>query len=265
MSDADPSRPFPGSPGEWLDDARLAAGFLSRVVPPLPGPAGARPLAGAARAFPLIGAALGLGAGAVYAGAAALGLAPALAAICAVVVLVLATGALHEDGLCDTADGFGGGADKDDKLAIMGDSRIGSYGVIAVSLSLVARIAALAVIADPALAVAALVATGAASRAALPAVMLAMAPARRGGLGAAAGRPGRRDVALGGALALIVALLALDAGPAVATLAFGALAALAVALLARRQIGGYTGDVLGAVQQISEVAMLFTIAANIAP
>ena len=263
MSDADPSRPFPGSPREWLDDARLAAGFLSRVVPPPPGPAGARPLASAARAFPLVGAGLGLGAGAVYAAAVGLGLAPTLAAVCALAALVLATGALHEDGLSDTADGFGGGASRDDKLAIMRDSRIGSYGVIAVTFSLIARIAALAALADPALAVAALAAAGAASRAALPAVMLALPPARRDGLGADAGRPGRRDVALGGALALIVALVALDAGPAVAALAVGALAALAMALLARRQIGGHTGDVLGAVQQTAEVAMLFTIAATL--
>jgi adenosylcobinamide-GDP ribazoletransferase len=91
--------------------------------------------------------------------------------------------------------------------------------------------------------------------------MLMLPPARRDGLGAAAGRPGRRDVALGGALALAIALIALDVGPAVAALIIGALAALCVALLARRQIGGYTGDVLGAVQQASEVAMLFTIAA----
>ena len=265
MSDADPSRPFPGSPREWLDDARLVAGFLSRVVPPPSGAAGARPLAGAARAFPLVGAGLGLGAGTVYAAAAGLGLAPTLAAVCAVAALVLATGALHEDGLADTADGFGGGATRDDKLAIMRDSRIGSYGVIAVVLMLIARIAALAALADPALAVAALAVAGAASRAALPAVMLAVAPARRDGLAAAAGRPGRRDVALGGALALIVALIALDAGSAVAALAAGALAAFAVALLARRQIGGYTGDVLGAVQQASEVAMLFAIAATAAP
>ena len=262
MSDADQSRPFPGSPGAWRDDLRLAAGFLTRLAPPPAGGAAARPLAGAARAFPLVGAGLGLGAGAVYGVAAALGLAPVLAAVCAIGALVLATGALHEDGLSDTADGLGGGATRGDKLAIMRDSRVGTYGVVAVTLALVARVAALAALAEPGAVAGALVVAGAASRAALPAVMLALPPARRDGLGHSAGRPGQGDVALGGAIALVVVLVAVDATAAVGALAAGALAAAAVAGLAQRRIGGHTGDVLGAVQQAAEVAILFALAAS---
>ena len=259
MSDAEPSRPFPGTPPQWLDDVRLAAGFLTRLVPP---PGGViRPLARAVRVFPLVGAGLGMGAGLVYILARGSDLPPVLAALVTMAALVLATGALHEDGLADTADGFGGGGGKAAKLTIMRDSRIGTYGVIAVGFSLMARVAALATIAEPALVFAALVATGAASRTAMPLIMLLLPRARSDGLGADAGRPSRRDTVIGGTLALVIALLALDGAAAVVALVVGGLAGLAVAALARRQIGGYTGDVLGAAQQISEVAMLFTIIA----
>ena len=259
LSDSQTSRPFPGTPQQWLDDVRLAAGFLTRLIPP---PAGVvRPLAQGTRAFALVGAGLGMAAGLVYMVASGFGLPPVLAAMVTLAALVMATGALHEDGLADTADGLGGGGGKTQKLAIMRDSRIGAYGVIALTFSLAARLAAVAIIAEPGLVFAALVATAAASRAAMAAVMTVLTEARGDGLGADAGRPGRRDAALGGVLAVVIAVLALDGATALVALAVGGFAVLAVAALARRQIGGYTGDILGAAQQISEVAMLFTIVA----
>ncbi len=257
----DPSQPSPGLARGWLDDLRLAAAFLTRLAPPPGGDAGARPLARAARAFPLVGAGLGLGAGAVYWAAAGLGLPPTLGAVCAVAALVWATGALHEDGLGDTADAFGGGGGRDDKLAIMRDSRTGAFGVVALTLSLVARIAALAALAAPGPVVVALVAAGALSRAALPALMLALPPARTDGLAAGAGAPERDDVVLGLGLAGLIALVPLGVVAAAAALVAGGLAALAVARLARRHVGGVTGDVLGAAQQAVEIAVLFALAA----
>jgi adenosylcobinamide-GDP ribazoletransferase len=95
----------------------------------------------------------------------------------------------------------------------------------------------------------------------MPLIMVLLPMARSDGLGADAGRPSRRDMVIGAVLALVIALLALDGAVAIIALVVGGLGALAVAALARRQIGGYTGDVLGAAQQISEVAMLFTIVA----
>ncbi len=262
MPDADnPPQPPPGLVRAWIDDVALAAGFLTRLALPPAGEAQARPLAEAARAFPLVGAGLGLGAGLVYAVADWLGLPAPLAAVCAVAVLVAATGALHEDGLSDVADGFGGGGGRERKLAIMRDSRSGAYGVIAVTFSLIARVAALAALAKPGLVAAALVAAGAASRAAIPVVMRVMPAARADGLGAAAGVPDRDDVALGLVLAGAIALIAVGLASALVALAVGAAAAAGVASLARRQIGGHTGDVLGAVQQAAEVAVLFAVVA----
>ncbi len=260
-SDTDASRPWPGSPREWGDDLRLAAGFLTRLPAPPPGDRAARPLAEAVRAFPLVGVGLGLGAGLVYGLATALGLPPALAAIATLAALIAATGALHEDGLADSADGLGGGATLTAKLAIMRDHHIGAYGVIAVTLGLIGRIAALTALAEPGLVLAALVTAGAASRAAIPLVMLRLPVARSDGLASRAGKPGQRDVAVGGGIALVIALPAVGFSAALAALIIAACAALAVAALARRQIGGYSGDILGAVQQAAEIAILFTLAA----
>ncbi|MFQ5958717.1 MAG: adenosylcobinamide-GDP ribazoletransferase [Alphaproteobacteria bacterium] len=259
--ESDSTQPAPGFLRGWLDDLHLAAGFLTRVVPPPAGAAGARPLAQAARAFPLVGAFLGLGAAIIYALADGLGLTPPLSAVCALAGLVLATGALHEDGLADVADGFGGGDTRDDKLAIMRQGASGAFGVIAVALGVVARVAVLAALAGPGVVAAALVASGAASRAAIPAVMLRLSPARADGLGAAAGVPTQNDVVVGVAIAGVAALALLGIGTAIVALALGALAAAGVALLARRQIGGFTGDVLGAVQQATEIVILLALVA----
>ena len=261
MTDDDRMNRAAGAARGWLDDLHLAAGFLTRVVPAPQGDAGARPLAEAARVFPLVGAALGLAAGVVFAAAARLGLPPSLAAICALGVLVLATGALHEDGLGDTADGFGGGGGREQKLAIMRDSRTGVYGMIAIALGLIARLAAIAALAGPGAVLGALIAAGAVSRAAMPAVMRSLSPARGDGLGASAGRPARNDVIIGIALAAAIALVTVGIGAAIVALAACALVAKAAEALARRQIGGHTGDVLGAVQQACEIAALFVFVA----
>ena len=260
MSDTDVSRPWPGSPRDWLDDLRLAAGFLTRL--PMPwGDGGERPLAEAARVFPLVGAGLGLSAGLVYGLATALGLPPALAAVITLTALIAATGALHEDGLADSADGLGGGATAQARLAIMRDHHIGAYGVLALTLGLIGRTMALAALADPGLVMAALAVAGAASRAAIPPVMLRLPVARSDGLASRAGKPGQRDVIIGGGLTLAIAFAALGFTAALAALAFGALAGFAMADLARRRIGGYSGDILGAVQQAVEIAILFTLVA----
>lgn len=240
-------------------ELRVATAFLTRLPvgrAPLPDDL---PLATAAWAFPLVGAALGVLAGAGFAAGVALGLGPWLAALAALGVQLLATGALHEDGLADVADGFGGGAEPATRLAIMRDSRIGSYGVCALGLALAARAGAMAALAEPAAVLGALVAAGALSRAVLPLAMRWPGRARTDGLAVAAGRPGAGTVAVALLLGLAAACALAVAGsfPAVAVAAAVSLAAMgAVAALARSRIGGLTGDVLGAAQQAAEVAVL---------
>ncbi|WP_338320010.1 adenosylcobinamide-GDP ribazoletransferase, partial [Bradyrhizobium ottawaense] len=123
-------------------------------------------------------------------------------------------GALHEDGLADTADGLGGGRTRERKLEIMRDSRIGTYGVCALILSFGLRWSALAAIADPLLVAFALCAAHAAARAGVPAFMSLVPPARPDGLSASAGSPPGRSVAIAFALGTLALALALGPGKA---------------------------------------------------
>lgn len=247
-----------------LAGVRLAVAFLTRL--PLPPFADPRPLAGAAWAFPVAGAVVGGIGAAVVSAAAWVHLHPLACALLGVGAMVLASGALHEDGLADVADGFGASPDRDVKLAVMHDSRIGTYGVIALVLSLGLRAALVAGLHGPGTAGLALLAAAMAGRAAMPALMAALAPARADGLSKGAGRPGVRGVAValligfGGAAVLAYWVLGPEA--ALAGVLGGAIGAVAVAVIAKRQIGGQTGDVLGAAAQLAEIGVLIGWAAN---
>ena len=206
-------------------------------------------------AYPLVGAVVGAIGAAVFA-AARLALPPVIAAILAITATILATGALHEDGLADTADGFGGGRTRDRKLEIMRDSRIGSYGALALMLSLALRVAALASLADLRTACFALIAAGMLGRGAMLIPLWRLRPARANGLAAplATMAPGAAWIGL--AIAVLAAI------PAPLILVAAGAAALAMTWLARHQIDGYTGDVLGATEQLAECAVLVTLLAR---
>jgi adenosylcobinamide-GDP ribazoletransferase len=168
----------------------------------------------------------------------------------------LATGALHEDGLADTADGFGGGNSREQKLAIMRDSRIGTYGVCALALSLVLRVGALASLPSAHAVVWALLAAHAAARATMPALMLLLPPARSDGLSHDAGQPAGAGVAAAAAIGFLVLVFCLPLGRAIVALILLVAIVALMAWLATRQIGGQTGDVLGALEQVGEIAVL---------
>jgi adenosylcobinamide-GDP ribazoletransferase len=252
---------------EMRDDLALAVSFLTRV--PLPaalaprGAVTAVELARSQRVFPLVGAAIGLLAGAVLALALWLGLPAWPAAVLALAAQIGLTGGLHEDGLADVADGFGG-RDRESKLAIMRDSRIGAYGMLALLVGVLLRASALAAIAagGAGAGLAALAAAGALSRAGIPAVMRALKPARADGLAAAHGRPDARICGLAAAAALLIAVPALGIEGGLLAAAAAALATAGLARLALKQVGGYTGDVLGAAQQAAEIAILLALAAR---
>jgi adenosylcobinamide-GDP ribazoletransferase len=191
-----------------------------------------------------------------------LGLPHFVGAALAVGALVAITGALHEDGLADVADGFGGGASRLRKLEIMRDSRIGTFGGAALCFALILRVGALAALYDEGLgaACAALILASAAGRAFALSPLAILDPARADGLGASAGRLETGVAPQAGAGAFIIAMVlgVLSLGFAQALLACGLALAAALALtgLARRQIGGQTGDVAGACEQVAEIACL---------
>jgi adenosylcobinamide-GDP ribazoletransferase len=238
-----------------LDDLRVAAAFLTRLPMPAPEGKGMAAVAGACRAYPLIGIGIGLAAGGVCLAALGLGLGVWLAAILAVTCQVVLSGALHEDGLADVADGLGG-YDRERRLEIMRDSRIGAYGVLALILATGLRVAAIASLAGDALV--ALVVAAALSRAVMAWPMVLLPPARDDGLAAGAGRPNVARVVEGTVIALALAV-AISGLPGLLALALAAFAALSVARLAERTLGGTTGDVIGATQVVAEIAVLLAL------
>ncbi|WP_340116516.1 adenosylcobinamide-GDP ribazoletransferase [Pelagibius sp. 7325] len=254
------------APHGWLGDLLSAARLLTRL--PL-GAVSARPsepvASHPARCYPLVGAGIGALAALAFAVGAWLALPPFACALAALAVSILVTGALHEDGLADVADGFGGGHGRERKLAIMRDSRIGSYGVLALALVLTARGGSLASLADTGAAAAALIAAHTLSRGGLAALMAAQPLARSDGLAAATGRPGGADAVIAFAVGGLAAFLLLDFGVAVVAILACAVVQLGLGLQAQRQIGGMTGDVLGAAQQLGEAAVLLAICAGAAP
>ncbi|CAD7045679.1 adenosylcobinamide-GDP ribazoletransferase [Pseudorhizobium endolithicum] len=220
----------------------------------------------AVRAFPAAGVLIAAGPALVLALLLQMDADPLLPVVVALTVLTILTGALHEDGLADAADGFGGGRDREHALSIMKDSRAGSYGVIALILSLALRTAALAALAEgkAALPALGLMAAAAISRGLMVWHWAALPSARPNGVAVAAGRPAAasRTFALTSAalLALLLLLPAVSPVPVLLAGALAALAALGVTRLATRKIGGHTGDTIGATQQASEIVFLASLA-----
>jgi adenosylcobinamide-GDP ribazoletransferase len=216
-----------------------------------------------ARYFPVAGQLVGLMSGAIWVLADRFWSGLPAAAL-AVAAGVLITGGFHEDGLADTADGLGGGQDRGRRLEIMKDSRIGAFGALALGLTLALRITLLAGQPPWAGAVALVVAHGGA-RAAAVVVMAALPYA--GDPGAAKIKPVPRGVRWPeAALALALGgwpLLFLGVPRAALAIVLAAAAAGVMALLSRKLIGGVTGDILGAVEQLAEIALLMAATAGV--
>lgn len=237
-------------------DVIVALALLTRLPLPHAPTAAFTRQAQAAWAFPLAGLAVGVIAAVVGWLCMAAGLPVPVTAGLMLAALVVTTGAMHEDGLADTADGFWGGFDPARRLEIMKDSHIGTYGVLALALGVGLRWMALS--ATLAVGVGPMVAAVVLSRGLLPTLMACMPHARRTGLSHQVGQPSQA-VALG-ALGLAVVLALVVAGWGVIwALVLAAVAVGALAALARAKIGGQTGDVLGAAQQLSELVILLAL------
>ena len=255
---------------QGLIDLAVLLRFFSRLaLPALPfedNPHGRPDFARAAPLLPLAGMILHAIGALVLLVMLSLRLPPVIAAILAVAALTWSTGAFHEDGLADTADGIGGGRNRDDKLAIMRDSRIGTYGTAALVFSLMLRVALLASLVERSGAVAAilvLVASGGLSRVAALWLAVTLPPAHSDGAAFATGAPDMRRYLITAMIAIALsALLVLPVCgiiPFVAGLVGILLAGRAGAQLARRHLGGQTGDIAGATQQASEIAFFLAV------
>ena len=236
----------------------------------LPAPAwvghSAEQLNHAARYFPLVGVIVGaIGAGVTL--AAALLLPISIAVLLGMVATLLATGAFHEDGLADSVDGFGGGWTREDVLRIMKDSRIGSYGAVGIGIALLTKYESLAALGGvlprgfpPVTSrltfVVALIAGHSVSRFASTTLIYALDYARDDDSSKSkplATRLGKGELALAALFGLAPCLL-LPAGQVSIALIAVVFVTLAAARYFVKRIGGYTGDALGATQQLTEIA-----------
>lgn len=221
----------------------------------------------ASRYFPLVGVVVGaIGAG-VYA-AAALALPAAVAAVLSTAATIYATGAFHEDGFADACDGLGGGMTRERVLEIMKDSRVGAYGAIGVVCMLGTKIATLAML-PPASAIGALLLAHPLSRLCATSLIWRMEYARAEGKAKPlAERMSTPEFCIAALTVAASAAILMACGALTPRAVLGALLAAAAATwwLARkfgRRIGGYTGDCLGAVQQLSEAAVYIAVLATL--
>jgi len=258
-------RDWASAVAERASDLQTALAFATRL--PLPDTVPQAPLVRALRTLPAAGAIIGAVTAIVYLLASAVGLQPQLAGSVALGVQAWITGALHEDGLADFADGIGGGSSRERKLAIMRDSRIGTFGVLALVFVVLCKVLAVgaAGAVSGQFAVAALITAGTLSRLAPVLLLHRLPPARLEGMSYRVGCPDQKTVAEAAITALAVAgLLALAVGGAATVLAAflaSAVAYWAVESLSRRHLGGQTGDAAGAAEQVVELAVLLAFAA----
>ncbi|NVK45950.1 MAG: adenosylcobinamide-GDP ribazoletransferase [Rhodobacteraceae bacterium] len=245
-------QPVPG-------DVATALALLTRI----PVRAGFSRTAEATWAFPLAGLAVGLITGAVATIAGWLTLGAGLIAGFTLGASIVVTGAMHEDGLADCADGFWGGFERVRRLEIMRDSRIGAYGVLALILSLLLRFTALSTLAHEDVIVTPVIASAMLSRAPLPYLMALMPPARGDGLSVRTGSPPRDAASLGAVVAFMLSWIVVGFVPTVLAASAVTATAFVSARIASRKIGGQTGDVLGATQSLADI-MALTVFATLA-
>jgi adenosylcobinamide-GDP ribazoletransferase len=241
---------------QLLADIASAFGLLSR----LPFPQTSRHRPDAAWAWPLVGAVVGGLAAAAGSAALAAGLPMGVAAALVLATGAVMTGALHEDGLADSTDGLFGGWTRERRLEIMKDSHIGTYGTLALLLVALAKWSMIVDLLSQS-AYGPIVAAAALSRAPMAVLMAALPNARDKGLSHSVGRPSLAAAGIAVVLALVLA--APLGGLAGAMVAGVIVASLWVALLARARIGGQTGDILGACQQMAELCALGIAAAMV--
>jgi adenosylcobinamide-GDP ribazoletransferase len=244
--------------------------FLTRLPVPFVRTVDAPPLKDSMWMFPVVGAVVGTITGVALMLAHAARLPDLFCGLFALAIAAVLTGAFHEDGLADVADGFGGGSTREQRLEIMKDSRIGAYGTLTLVITLLARASLLAalLVLSPMAAILLVAGAAAFSRALMVDLLWATRPARSNGLSVMAGQPTRSTTLLalgiGGAFAGVSGSLLLSPEAGVLAMVAAGLALAMVRALAMRKIGGQTGDVCGAGQVMAETAMLAVYAAAVA-
>ncbi|MCA0405074.1 MAG: adenosylcobinamide-GDP ribazoletransferase [Proteobacteria bacterium] len=265
----DESHPAAPPPVGLLQESLRLARFLTRL--PLPvfafeaAPHAPPDFDKAAPALPLVGALVGVFCAGIGALAYLSGISTLLAATLSVATGLIVTGGLHEDGFADCCDGFFGGGTPERRLEIMRDSRLGTFGAAGLMFSLLIRVLALAELfrlSGPA-ALLVLVGVAALARPLALAPALWLGPASAGGLARGVTMPGAGRAAVGMVLGLGLAMICAVPAELVPAMALAGLAGFigvyALSRLAADKIGGYTGDVFGAAEQLAEIIALVVL------
>jgi len=260
MSHSSPSTPLPtGLQGVWRDFL-VAVMFLTRLPVVTQPQLSPEHIQRSVRCFPLVGLVVG-GVGAIALTLAhAAGLSLGSAAAVGVVTMIGISGGLHHDGLADVADGFGGGQTREQKLEIMRDSRIGSYGVLALVGAFALQMSALSDMESVGAASVAMIGASVFSRFAMVVLLYIMPSVRAQGLGASLSGVTAKMLRQSGIWTGVILLVLLPLGPIVSMMIFAG-GALAVFMgIAYLQVKGQTGDICGASQQVTECIALLTLA-----
>ena len=241
------------------DDLLMGIRFFSRL------PTGAAPhrrpnLSRIALALPFTSLVIGLGPALLLLGLEWLNVPHLFAAALAVAAMIVVTGAMAEDAIADSVDGLFGGHDVEQRLTIMKDSRHGTYGVCAIAMLLLLRVTAIGSVGNPLEAAGTWLAATVMARSGALWLTVALPAARVGGAAATAGQVTRQAFGIGAVFMVVLSFVL--AGFAVSVLGLavayglGALVVWGWVTLCRRLIGGQTGDLIGALMALIEVAVL---------
>ena len=245
--------------GWWRDFVRAAA-FLTRIPLQIDSTEANRPLASAVRGFPIVGLVVGVTGALVLVIANAVGLPQLASSLLAIASTALITGGLHEEGLANTMDGLFTGTRPDNRLHVIREAQLGTFGMLALMFVVGLKVAALETI-EPGSAAASLIAAEVAGRSALPAMLFTIPPARSDGVSFQAGKPQRDQVGLAILLGSALVLLMLGIGSAIIAILVAAAVGMLIARTAKARGGGHTGDMLGAMEEIVSTAVLLVAAA----
>ena len=248
----------------FFRDLLLSLSFLTRI-PVFKDLTFERTLMDAAWSFPLIGALVGLIGGMFAFLLSYLNVSPVIISFITIGAIILVTGGLHEDGLADTADGFGSNKRPEDKIRVMRDSRIGVYGTLALMITILTKVSALSELIDNdhiSTCVIALVVSGALSRSSMIGIAFFLENASETGLATLAGKPSPSSIGVCFFISILLCLFLLPLTKVLVAILLSSVTTVIIGFLSKKQINGYTGDILGTSQILSETVILIYLATS---
>ena len=251
-------------PQIFFKDILLSLSFLTRI-PISKDLVFERNLMDAAWSFPLIGALVGFLGGIVALLLSYFNIPPIIISLITIGAIILLTGGLHEDGLADTADGFGSNKNPEDKINIMRDSQIGVYGTLALIIAISVKAFALTELInkDPFFTcIIALIVSGALSRSTIVGIAFFLEKASETGLASFAGKPKANGAGMCFLISILFCIFLLPLTKVLAAMFLSIVTTVVIGFLSKKQINGYTGDILGTTQILSETAILIYLATS---